>query len=259
MDYALHPGEVCIPTENPSPQDRPRYGVQMLATCRQVYEEGHEIWYGKNTFRLRSCTASEMRQILGAYQAKHLGMMPTLVIDFTLYDLPLSHQNSLLDTMIATADHTTIATATRNEPYCFARDRFRDDWTEASKNEWFDKMDWLRSEIPKGHRMQISLDRSTYDKLWFDLEGTWMQDGFGLVCYVIEVQLGTTTTSETEMSRAFGNIHEILPEGWSGLGLTQEYEECPGNRKLRDSVRIRGVPHEETMDGQVPNYLRVDA
>jgi hypothetical protein len=135
MDYALHPGEVCIPTEKPSPQDRPRYGVLMLATCQQVYEEGHEIWYRKNTFRLRSCTASEMRRILGAYQAKHLGMIPTLVIDCTLYDLPQSHRDSLLDTMIATADQEMIASADYWESHGFGRNEFWDDFTERLEHE----------------------------------------------------------------------------------------------------------------------------
>jgi hypothetical protein len=97
--------------------------------------------------------------------------------------------------------------------------------------------------------MHISLDRSTFDKIWFDLEGTGMESGFGFLCDAIEVKMGSTITTEIEMSRVFGDIliHEMLPEGWSGLALTQEYKECPRNRTLRDSVRICGVPSMRSM------------
>jgi len=242
MDYALHPGEVCIPAAKSSPQDRSRYGVQLLATCRQVYEEGHEIWYGKNTFRVQSCTASEMRQVLGAYQAKHLGMIPTLVIDCTLYDLPQSRRDSLLDMMIATADEEMIASADYWESYGFARNNFSDHFTEQLEHEWRTKIKWLRSEVPGGHRMHTSLDRSTFDRIWFDLEGTGMESGFGFLCDAIEVKMGTTITTEVDFPLMFDDIREVSPERWSGLALTQEYKECPRNRTLRDSVRICGVP-----------------
>lgn len=251
MQYALHPGEVCIPTDKSSRQDQPRYAVQLLATCRQVYKEGHEIWYGRNAFRLRSCSASGMRQILGAYQAKHLGMMPKLVIDCTLHDLPLSRQNKLLNWMIFSTAH--------GESQCYAKKIFRADWTEALEEEWKAKVEWLRKEVPNGHRMHISLDPSTFDKLWFELERAGMQPDFGFILSVKEVRLGTTITTETEVSLVFQRFRDLLPGQLSGLALTSEYEQCPRNQTLRKSVRLRGGPHKKTVDEQVPNRLPVDA
>ena len=243
MKYALNPGEVCIPTNNSSLQDRPRYGVQVLATCRQAYEEGYTIWYGKNQFRIRSCAASEMRRILGAYRAKHLRIMPSLIVECTLYDLPRSHLDFLLGTMLATADHEMIASANFDRSYAYARNKFWDDFTAQLEQEWRTKIYWLHSRIPGGHRMHVSLDRSIFDRVWFSLKETGMEFGFGLLCDAIEVKTGSTIATEIELSQVFTDDlnSESLPEGYSGLALTQGNEECPRNRTLRNYVRICGL------------------
>lgn len=250
MQYVLHPGEVCIPTDNSSVRDRPRYGVQVLATCHQAYAEGHRVWYGRNKFRLRSCSANGMSRILGAYQAKHLGMMPELVVDCTLHDLPLLYQNNLLS--------WSISLAAGGITRLFAVDVFWDKLNEALEKEWIAKAEWLRKEVPNGHRMHISLDGSTFDKLWFDLGDTKMQFSFGFLCGVKEVRMGTTITTEPEEPLGFQNFHDLLPGQFSGLVLTQKYGECPRNQTLRNSIRIRGVYYEETVSEEILRHLLID-
>lgn len=153
MQYALNlnPGEVCIPARRTSPQDRPRFSVQVLATCHQAYEEGYRIWYGRNTFRIASCSDVEMRKILDQYQKKHLAMIPKLVVESTIEDLPTGLQ-------------VRSGRATRFEQdldFDTAKYRARARYGVKLRNypeyEWRAKAISLWCYLPEGHGMRINV------------------------------------------------------------------------------------------------------
>lgn len=150
MQYALNPGEVCIPTRRKSPQDRPRFGVQVLATCHQAYEEGYGIWYGRNKFRLSTCSYAEMRTILDKYQKKHLAMIPEFVVEATIEDLPTGLQ---VRTGRATRSERDLDSDTAESS---AIDLYGVKLVDCLKSEWWAKADSLFCYFPGGHEIRAT-------------------------------------------------------------------------------------------------------
>ena len=66
---------------------RKRYGCQFLATCRQAYEEGHELYYSSNTFNLPSGRHHWCGMLFQLMQPKHQSMIQYLGINCSIYDI----------------------------------------------------------------------------------------------------------------------------------------------------------------------------
>jgi len=203
MDHALHPGEVYITTDRSSLQDRRRYGVQLLASCRQVYEEGHEIWYGKNTFRITSCSDVEMRKILVQYQKKHRAMISKLVVEFTVEDLPTGLQ---VRSDGATISHPRIDF---DSAKYYAKARYDAKLANGLEYEWLAKACSLLSLLLKGHEMRINVYAA--EKVHFMLEEMGMR--LCVESNTMEMEIGTTITGRLSideinscMTRALGGL-----------------------------------------------------
>ena len=98
MDYALAPGDVYLATKadpanwtgskaSTSGCEGPTSGCQMLATCKQIYMEGHEVFYAGNNFHL---PAGPIKGFLNWYEAlrpEHRDLIRSVTIDMSILDL----------------------------------------------------------------------------------------------------------------------------------------------------------------------------
>ena len=70
---------------NPSFTSTP--AVNLLATCRQAYDEGHVMFYSENVFHLPRGRCEEMKKVLAKIKPEHLAMMKHVVLRLSLLDL----------------------------------------------------------------------------------------------------------------------------------------------------------------------------
>lgn len=182
MESALHPGEVYI-YANPGSfcdvidgkhldnfadpvdqEEQHHYGVQLLATCRQIYEEGHKLWYGNNTFYLSACPFREMKRILSAYQRKHLSIMGRLVVSCRIDDVSEEEIQKLKESAAGQWRDLNVNmigygfTYSEEVQYAFKkylRKHLKSKLEAAVNNERLQKIMWLYRNFPNGHRMLI--------------------------------------------------------------------------------------------------------
>lgn len=62
-------------------------GVQLLATCRQAYAEGHGMYYSLNTFHLPCGSAQKALEYFEGLDTKHLHMIQSVALRLSLKDL----------------------------------------------------------------------------------------------------------------------------------------------------------------------------
>ena len=93
MDYVLVPGEIypfrpALTTSTGSSDTVVKVeshpGIQLIATCRQAYHEGHRLFYSSNTFHLPPTMTFEWPDRL---QAKHKAMIKRISITIGLDEL----------------------------------------------------------------------------------------------------------------------------------------------------------------------------
>lgn len=77
MEFALVPGDIHPPYS--------RNGVQLLATSRQNYEDGHIMYYSDNVFHIRR--GHSYLRLLEKYQPKHLQLVRRVTLTFDFHDL----------------------------------------------------------------------------------------------------------------------------------------------------------------------------
>lgn len=61
--------------------------VNLLATCRQAYDEGHVMFYSENVFHLPRGRCAEMEKMLAKIKPEHLAMMKYVVLRLSPLDL----------------------------------------------------------------------------------------------------------------------------------------------------------------------------
>lgn len=92
VDHVLAPGDIYpwgpaleMPTRSPdTPVNIEHWpGIQLIATCKQAYLEGHELFYSSNTFHLPQTTTFRWADRL---QAKHKAMIKRISISFGLVE-----------------------------------------------------------------------------------------------------------------------------------------------------------------------------
>ena len=134
MDLALVPGHVYFSTriQPLDPINRlPAWvsGYQLLATCRQIYLEGHVRFYSKNLFHLAPGPLVESMKFFGRLRQEHNDLLRKVSIDISFLDLTptvleriekVFHQNRKQS--IADADNSIIARYVTNG--------LRELWTE---------------------------------------------------------------------------------------------------------------------------------
>jgi len=77
MEFVLVPGDIHPPYS--------RNGVQLLATSRQNYEDGHVMYYSDNVFHIPR--GRDPRRLLDKYQQKHLQLVRRVTLAFDFLDL----------------------------------------------------------------------------------------------------------------------------------------------------------------------------
>ena len=92
MRLVLCPGHIYLPgPDMPAHKLRPKPalypGIQLLATCRQAYIEGHELYYSSNVFHMPHGPLAHMQRLLGAYHVEHLQKMRNIRIRCSVLDL----------------------------------------------------------------------------------------------------------------------------------------------------------------------------
>lgn len=63
-------------------------GFQLLATCKQAYNEGHYMFYAMNTFHWPPGPVNNTDGWYADLQPEHRSMIKTIFIDLNLFDLP---------------------------------------------------------------------------------------------------------------------------------------------------------------------------
>ena len=221
MKLALHHGVVRIHTTSQISKNdsfyfdkQPCYGVQMLATCHQIYEEGHRIWYGRNMFYLPSCPSSEMARILGFYQRKHLGMMRRLMVDLTIRDVP----GDILARIVTgvTKNYSTwlrgqsLKSELKHRPSIIEGD-FANELCVAMKREWQAKIRWLRNAVPHGDRLHAVNYVGVHSSMTFNTRKlSW---GVNVSWTKITIVMGPgvrTLVDEQEIRRFMGKCLEEI-------------------------------------------------
>ena len=153
MDLALNPGLVWIDLpSNRATVDR--YGVQMLATCRQVYEEGFRVWYGKNIFRVPSCPFEVLKKLLGFYQHKHIKMIDSLEVYCSLGDIPEGVASSISKRVAKY--YGRVSSTQYHIRSSLLQNRLEEEYIDAMKQAWREKALWLREEVRKDGRMDLA-------------------------------------------------------------------------------------------------------
>ena len=111
MNLVLVPGDVYPHTPVPNGTKRVpvsaanvqcRSGVQLIATCRQAYDEGHALFYSSNTFHLPATMTFEWSDRL---QPKHKGLIKRIGITVGPNELDasmISHIDRTYRNLIAT-------------------------------------------------------------------------------------------------------------------------------------------------------------
>lgn len=93
MDYVLVPGDIypCRPAQTTSTgssdtmaKAESHPGIQLIATCRQAYHEGHNLFYSSNTFHLPPTMTFEWPDRL---QPKHKAMIKRISTPIGLDEL----------------------------------------------------------------------------------------------------------------------------------------------------------------------------
>ena len=98
MDYALTPGEVYLATKTDPANwtgsktstcgcEGPTSGFQILATCKQLYMEGHEVYYASNNFHLPPGPVEGFLKWYEALRPNHRDLIRSVTIDFSILDL----------------------------------------------------------------------------------------------------------------------------------------------------------------------------
>lgn len=183
MELVLHPGKVHI-YANPGSfceviggdeylktfagpvdhEEQRHYGVQLLATCRQIYEDGHKLWYENNTFYLPPCPFREMKRILSAYQRKHLSIIGRLVVRCRIDDVSEKEIRSLKDSAagywrelnVNKTGHGFIGFEDVRDTFeNHLKNHLLSGLEKAVNNERLKKIMWLYRKVPNGHRMLI--------------------------------------------------------------------------------------------------------
>ena len=98
MDYALSPGEVYLATKadpanwtgsktSTSGCEGTTSVCQILATCKQLYMEGHEAYYAGNSFHLPPGPVEGFLKWYEALRPNHRDLIRSVTIDFSILDL----------------------------------------------------------------------------------------------------------------------------------------------------------------------------
>ena len=105
MNYVLVPGDIYprspvseTPTRNPDAPFKAgsRPGVQLIATCKQAYHEGHSLLYSLNTFHLPPTTTFLWADRL---QAKHKALVKRISITLGLNESTPAMLNQIESSM----------------------------------------------------------------------------------------------------------------------------------------------------------------
>lgn len=91
MDLALVPGHIYF-SNRMQPVDRNgspvfKSGCQVLATCRQLYQEGHVSFYSRNMFHLAPGPLSASWEYFGRLDSRHQDLIEKVSIEMSIVDL----------------------------------------------------------------------------------------------------------------------------------------------------------------------------
>ena len=98
MDLVLAPGHIYLrsgPTsstynsygKDPDEAVPAPPGIQLLATCKQAYQEGHMLYYSSNVFHLPPGPPDVTKAVLRRFQPKHLPLIRRISLRISSIDL----------------------------------------------------------------------------------------------------------------------------------------------------------------------------
>ena len=184
MGLVLMPGDIYLKSKPivgtvPSKFHRKRYGVQLLATCRQAYEEGHQMYYSSNTFHLPAGRNYWSMQLFQSIQPKHYDMIQYMAIECSIFDIhyPKSIQDIgfAADTVGRTFRGTNLPNLplSINPPYL--AEKAGSYCTAAGVSLlllWRDKFQYVWQDFPRLKKISVT---------FVDDDSPWLDQYFGLV------------------------------------------------------------------------------
>ena len=183
MAFILCPGVIYL-REKPTKQNKyttysndprlarngaqlPPPGIQLLATCRQVYSEGREMYYSNNVFDLPPGPVAATREVLAKFQPQNTALMRDFSIRASLLDLT-PHLLEQLESEFSERPTTIVGKHSWLRPR-----RGRHTYLEGHKFQieakriltavWEAKISYLASKFPSPRTLQIRTIRLPKD------------------------------------------------------------------------------------------------
>ena len=120
-------------------------GIQLLATCKQAYQEGHMLYYSGNIFHLPPGPKEVTRAVLGRFQPKHLALIRHVSFRASSIDL-----TPALMAIVDSVALTSILYSRESNSRKYARHLLR-----VLDSEWNWKAWFVATELPLLHSFQI--------------------------------------------------------------------------------------------------------
>ena len=133
IDFALVPGHIYFSTKSQpiSYKNSAVFlpGCQLLATCRQVYNEGYISFYNRNVFHLAPGPILASMEYFWSLRRKHLNLIENISIETSFIDLTPSVLETI-ETAFYQNRRQSIAHADNALVVCYVLNALRDLWTE---------------------------------------------------------------------------------------------------------------------------------
>lgn len=133
MDFALVPGHIyfSIKSQPINYKNSPVFlpGCQLLATCRQAYNEGYVSFYNRNVFHLAPGPFLASMEYFWRLRRKHQSLIEKISIEMSVIDLTPSVLETI-ETAFYQNRRQSIAHADNALVVCYVMNALRDLWTE---------------------------------------------------------------------------------------------------------------------------------
>lgn len=132
-------------------------GVQILATCQQAYEDGHQVYYSKNIFHLPRGPVVFSENIFRLYKTKHLAMICHMAVTLTLDDLCSKHTRNqadiMADALISQSHGTTVKPLDLTYFWTFRYSRAA---AAVLREIWVRKLFFIRHRFPQLEDLSVT-------------------------------------------------------------------------------------------------------
>ena len=141
MYFVLRPGNIHLGYS--------KNGIQLLATNRQNYENGHIMYYSDNMFHIPH--SPDYNRVLERYQSKHLKLVRRITLSYSILDLS--------DSLVT--KHIPVSL-----PSTFGESDFRDSTASDIRKLWIERFLAMQRFFPKLEEFRIDFSDLEPHREW---------------------------------------------------------------------------------------------